>query len=162
MNIQDYTAAAIRFDAHHEHWLMDALGHGLASEASEALEAAFGRDTAAFFAELGDVQWELALLAYHLEIPVESLEEAECERCPASVQTPSSLAIDLMVKAGAFSGLMEKRLRTNSDVTHEQIVSALLLTWQRLTWLAWLCGWPMTQVRQGNIDKLTNRYRGAA
>lgn len=162
MNIQDYTAAARRFDNHQPDSIIDALVHGLASEASEALQACFGRDTNAFFDELGDVQWYLALLAHEYSIDVPVLEEAECERCPANVPIISSLAIALAAEAGKLSGLVEKCHRRNPKVTVAEIQAAIVLIWQRLTWLAWLCGWPMTQVRQGNVDKLSARYGRAA
>ena len=162
MNIQDYTEAARSFDTHRPESMLDALAHGLAAEATEALEACFGRDTGAFFDELGDVQWELARLADHLHISTEVLEEAECERCPANVPILSSLAIALVVEAGRFSGLMEKRHRTNKVVTDDELAGCLVLVWQRLTWLAWLCGWDMDTVREGNVRKLSARYQGAA
>lgn len=161
MNIQDYTKAARTFDAHRPESMLDALAHGLVAEATEALEACFGRDTGAFFDELGDVQWELARIADYLHISTVVLEEAECERCPANVPIVSSLAIALAVEAGRFSGLMEKRHRTNKVVTDDQLASRLYLVWQRLTWLAWLCGWTMDQVRAGNIEKLSARYAAA-
>lgn len=161
MNIQDYTEAAIGFDAHQDATIIDALVHGLASETTEALQACFGRDTNAFFDELGDVQWYLSMLAYQYSIDVSVLEEAECERCPANVPIVSSLAIALVVEAGKLSGLIEKCHRLNPSVTVAEIQAAIVLIWQRLTWLAWLCGWPMTQVRQGNIAKLSGRYAAA-
>lgn len=162
MNIQDYTEAAQSFDRHHPDTINDGLVHGLASEATEALQACFGRDTNAFFDELGDVQWYLAMLAFQYSIDVAVLEEAECERCPANVPILSSLAIALVVESGKLSGQFEKCHRWNDSGTVAEIQTAIVLVWQRLTWLAWVSGWTMDQVREQNIDKLSARYRGAA
>lgn len=160
MNIRDYTREAERFDDHKPHRILDALVHGLVAETAEAFAASMGRDTQAFFLELGDVQWNLARLADVLHIPIEDVEEAEQEHLPANIVTADVLAIDLVVHAGKVAGWMEKHHRTPLARPHcgPSMERDVLLTWQRLTWLALISGWSMDVVREGNIRKLAERY----
>lgn len=162
MNIQDYTEAARSFDTHRQATMLHSLAHGLASEAAEALEACLGRDTGAFLSELGDVQWELARLADVLHIPLDALEAAEAESSPSSLPDPVAFAVELVRQAGKVSGLMEKRGRVGYRVPKADLRFQVLLTWQRLAWLAHLSGWDLGYVREQNTRKLSARYQGAA
>lgn len=158
MNISDYTRLATTFDTHRPKKMLDALTHGLVSEAIEVMESCQDPDRLAILEELGDVYWELSQLALQLKVSTGDLEEAEATIGPS---TPSlaSLSLQLVKTAGHVSGQMEKYHRVNRPPATRSTMKRLVeVAWMQASWLAKCAGFTPERVRQANIEKLTVRY----